>query len=559
MRTVRRGLYLSVTDAELRSFAETALRLLVGDAVGPLTRHAETRASDLGDDITTYRLGSERVGLAVREAYYTHDSGGFNNLPNGSLLAFVAYGLPDGLALDVRREVDACDLARVVVVCTGPEVAAEAVDEAYQRELARMSGAEIAALDALRRVANLPETNGFDVPARALGWELAKPPNVERLVAARDALAPVATDGARQFWLGALKVKLGDLEGGAEALMAAHGAMPESQAIAMTAVPVLLDLGRNREVIGLLSPFARNTACSELLALAWFRDGHPTDALAALGGRRGVTRARLLDATGDRDGAVRELRHAFLDSPEQARLFRDGAASKLGAMIDEDWILAMWGEPRVADMLKADFGRDIRGYNALLAVEDVPPFTRDMDATAEVDPSAVDIAARTKADQAKLARAFELLRTLSRDRAPVAGVQLRLALLCMMMGRRDDARRLFEHAYRSWPANAAASHGLHYLALAPQIDVEGVTFAASPVANTEAFVVVARTSDHVDWEQRISVQILPLFARLALEADPGRIVFELEGEHPRGGERIIERVFFDRRTGTELGRESLAG
>jgi hypothetical protein len=129
----------------------------------------------------------------------------------------------------------------------------------------------------------------------------------------------------------------------------------------------------------------------------------------------------------------------------------------------------------------------------------------------------------------------------------------------MMMGRRDDARRLFEHAYASWPANAAASHGLHHLALAPQIDVDGVTFAASPVPNTEAFVVVARTSDHVDWEQRISVQILPLFARLALEADRGRLVFELEGEHPRGGERIIERVFFDRSTGTELGRESLAG
>jgi hypothetical protein len=506
--TIRRSLLVRVTDADLYALAQTGLRLLAGDAAGSPTRHSDERSTLDGDDIARYRLGTESIGLAVRDEQYTLDSGGFNNLPNGALLAFAAYGLPAGLELEVRRAVDAAGLERVVVTFTGPDSAAEAFDDAFRRELVRMSRAEVAALEALRRVPNLPETMGFELPASALGWELARvdPRHVEVAIAARDALALVAGDARCVFWLGVVKVKLGDLEGGAEALSTSHAAAPGSPASAVTTARVLVDLGRNREVIALLSPFARTSppaspiARSELLALACFREGRPDEALSALEGRRGLSRARLLDATGDREGAVREIRHAFLESPEEARRFQDGAvrprsqlvsggSTKLGALIDEDWVLAMWGDPRVARMLKANFTRDRRGFLALLDLEDVPPFDHDMDVTEDVAPEAVEAAANT------------------------------------------------------------------HFALWPRIEVHGVTYIATPLRGTETFVVLSRTGSHVNWEQRVNVQIMQERMRLEVSEDPRRLTLEIDGEHPRGGNSIRERVFFDPTTGEVLGRD----
>jgi len=184
----------------------------VGDAARALPRHAETRKRDDGDELVHYRLGDDRVGLDVRDETYARDANGRNNDYNGALLAFVGYGLRAGHALEVRRERDACEYDTVRVAFTGDPRAAEAFDEAFHRDLARMSRAEIAALVALRRVPSLPDSMGFEPPRRLEPWHL-KPPSpahVELAKAALDALAPVATDAHKRFWCGLLRAKLGD-------------------------------------------------------------------------------------------------------------------------------------------------------------------------------------------------------------------------------------------------------------------------------------------------------------------------------------------------------------
>ncbi len=171
-RTVGHALHIRVTDAELGAFAQAALSLPSGDAAPSPVRHGESRTSCDGDEKSSYRLGDDRVGVDVREEHYTIDAGGINDRPNGGLLAFAAYGLPAGLQMDVRRESDGSDVERVLVTFTGPNGAADAFEEAFC-ELVRLSRAEVTALEALRRVSSFPETMGFELPSRALGWELA--------------------------------------------------------------------------------------------------------------------------------------------------------------------------------------------------------------------------------------------------------------------------------------------------------------------------------------------------------------------------------------------------
>jgi hypothetical protein len=233
-----------------------------------------------------------------------------------------------------------------------------------------------------------------------------------------------------------------------------------------------------------------------------------------------------------------------------------GVGTTLGILTDEDWILEMWGDPRVARMLKTDFTRDVRGYMALLAVEDIAPFARDLDAAEDVAPEAVDVATTTKVDPAnreKLERALGLLRPLFPDIDSFPGIKLRMALLSMMLDRRQDALRLFADVRARWPTHAAAARGLWHFALSPQLEARGVTYSATPVPRTEEFLVVARTGSLVAWEQRVAIQITPTEVRLALEENARRLTLELDGEHPLGGEKIRERVFFDPTTGDVLG------
>jgi tetratricopeptide (TPR) repeat protein len=527
----------------------------------------------------SYRLGSDLVGLAVRDESYTKDAGGFNNLPDGSLVAFKAYGLPAPVALEVRREMDWADRALVVVSFTAPELAAAELDAAFHG-LAQMVAAELTAIEALHRIPGFPQTEAFALPDKSLDRELVKadPKRQELVIAARDALAAVAPGGLRAFWLGAVKATLGDLEGAALAFADAHAESPESEVIAVTSARVLLDLGRNADVVALLSPFPSSRWRDdrpELLALALLRLGRPKDALAALDGRRGVNRARLLDATGDRAGALRELRHAFLTSPDEARRFREGAVrpralladaglpSTLGILVDEDWILAMWEDPKVARLLKANYERDRRGYVALLAVEDVRPFAQDLDVAEDVDPSAVDTAAHADVDpakRAKLVEAFEPLRTLHRDFDAFPGIPLRLALVAMMLGRRDDALRLFQYVHSRWPANATAERGIYHFDVSPRIEVGGVTYSVVRDANTntEAYDVIARTGDHVDWKASVSIWTMAWLVKLVIDESEGarRLVLEVDGEHPRGGEWNRDHVYFNPSTGAVLGRRT---
>jgi hypothetical protein len=133
-----------------------------------------------------------------------------------------------------------------------------------------------------------------------------------------------------------------------------------------------------------------------------------------------------------------------------------------------------------------------------------------------------------------------------------------MALLSMMLGRRDDARRLFERVRTRWPKNEAAWRGLWRLDVSPRLEARGVTYTVSLVPNTEEFLVVARTGNHVDWESRVAIQIVPDQATLRLDEAARRLTLEVDGDHPRGGEAIRERALFDSRTGELLGREGFA-
>jgi hypothetical protein len=85
--------------------------------------------------------------------------------------------------------------------------------------------------------------------------------------------------------------------------------------------------------------------------------------------------------------------------------------------------------------------------------------------------------------------------------------------------------------------------------------VDGVTYTSRRLDGTEVFVVVARRGEHVDWENRVSLQIVTQRVTLALEE--GGLKLEVDGEHPKGGD-ITEQAFFDPATGAILKRRGIA-